>query len=175
MPKPATATKTKPRLIMAFDFGSKRHGVAMGNELTATATPLTEIPAQDGIPAWQLLDQLVAEWQPDIFVVGLPLAEDLSETPLSLRARKFARRLFGRYGKACYGMNERGSTRQAKALVNEHGKHQGNYRQDPVDKLAAAVILESWLQLSTQQANPYTQQQIAGPDYSKATAGLTTC
>ncbi len=156
----------KPRLIMAFDFGSKRHGAALGNELTRTVNPLTEIPAKDGIPAWEILDKLIKEWQPDAFVVGLPLDEDLAETPLSLRARKFARRLFGRYGKACYGMNERGSTRVAKEIVKRQGGHKGNFSQDPVDRLAAAVILDEWLQLNPKGDSVYLKQ-IAGPNYSK--------
>ncbi|SFX39200.1 Holliday junction resolvase RuvX [Marinospirillum alkaliphilum] len=151
------------RRVMAFDFGSKRHGVAMGNELTRTANPLGVIPAKDGIPSWELLDALIREWQPDLFVVGLPLAEDGSETPLSQRARKFARRLFGRYGKACYGMDEHGTTRMAKAVVKQQG-HRGNYREDPVDSLAAAMILEGWLALEPSTASPFLQS-IAGPDF----------
>lgn len=152
----------KPRLILAFDFGSKRHGVATGNELTRTVNPLTVVPAQDGIPAWQLLDALIAEWQPDVFVVGLPLEEDGSDTPLSLCARKFAKRLFGRYGKACYGMDERGTTKMAKVIVKQQG-HRGNYREDPVDSLAAAMILEGWLALDPASDNRFLRT-IAGPD-----------
>lgn len=152
MPDSAT-----PRVLMAFDFGSKRHGVALGNELTATANPLDVLPARDGIPAWQLLDQLVAEWQPDAFVIGLPLDEAGQATPLSQRATKFARRLFGRYGKSCYGMDERGTTRAAKRLVRQAG-HRGNYREDPVDSLAAAFILQAWLDLA---ANPEATPELA--------------
>lgn len=159
----------KPRLVMGFDFGSKRHGLALGNELTQTVTPLTEVPARDGIPSWEILDRLVQEWQPDIFVVGLPLDENLEATPLSLRAAKFAKRLFGRYGKACYGMNERGSTKIAKRLVKETGKHKGNFSQDPVDKLAAAVILEGWLNLS---ADSHYLEPIAGPNFNKAKTSI---
>ena len=158
---------TKPRLIMAFDFGSKRHGAALGNELTRTVNPLTEIPAKEGIPAWEILDSLIKEWQPDAFVVGLPLDEALEETPLSQRARKFAKRLFGRYGKTCYGMNERGSTRTAKEIVKRQGGHKGNFREDPVDRLAAAVILEEWLQLDPKGDSVYLKQ-IAGPNFVKS-------
>ncbi|WP_416885160.1 Holliday junction resolvase RuvX [Marinospirillum sp.] len=153
-----------PRRIMAFDFGTKRHGIALGNELTASVTPLMALPAQDGIPAWQLLDQLVAEWQPDCFVMGLPLEEDGRDTPLSLRARKMAKRLFGRYGQACFSIDERGTTRAAKAIVREQG-HRGNYREDPVDSLAAALLLETWLQLDPEMAQ---QSLIAGPHYHGA-------
>lgn len=152
----------KPRVILAFDFGTKRHGLALGNELTQTVTPLKEIPANNGIPAWQILDALVAEWQPDAFLVGLPLDENLEPTQLSQRATKLGKRLFGRYGKACYGMNERGSTKQAKKLVKLEGKHQGNFSKQPVDSLAAAVILEDWLHLCPNSNSPFLQQ-LAGP------------
>ncbi|MDR9468092.1 Holliday junction resolvase RuvX [Marinospirillum sp.] len=157
---------SRPRVLLAFDFGSKRHGVALGNEMTATANPLDVIPAKDGIPAWQLLDALVADWQPDAFLVGLPLEEDGSPTPLSQRATKFARRLFGRYGKSCYGMDERGTTKAAKRLVKLDG-HKGNYRLDPVDSLAAAFILQAWLDVNRQpeEAGEAARflEPIAGP------------
>lgn len=156
----------KPRILLAFDFGEKRHGVALGNELTLTANPLDVIPAKDGIPAWPLLDSLIATWQPDAFLVGLPLNEDASPTPLSQRATKFAKRLFGRYGKSCYGMDERGTTQAAKRLVKKTG-HQGNYRLDPVDSLAAAFILQAWLDLAQapEQAGAAAGflEPIAGP------------
>lgn len=157
---------SSPRILLAFDFGSKRHGVAVGNELTATANPLDVIPARDGIPVWELLDALVAEWQPDAFLVGLPLDEEGAATPLSQRATKFARRLFGRYGKACYGMDERGTTKAAKRLVAKTG-HKGNYRKDPVDSLAAAFILQAWLDLQLEVDPDSSQnnflQPLAGP------------
>lgn len=169
MPKlAASAPPTKPRMLMGFDFGTKRHGVALGNELTQTVTPLTEIPARDGIPAWQILNALIEEWQPDAFVVGLPLDENLAGTELSQRATKLAKRLFGRYGKPCYGMNERGSTKQAKKLVRLEGGHQGNFSKQPVDSLAAAVILEDWLNLCPDSNSPYLQQ-LAGPHAKKLT------
>lgn len=166
---PDTSVSGK-RLVMAFDFGSKRHGVATGNELTGTATPLQVITAKEGVPVWAQLDVLVQQWQPDIFLVGLPLEEDLGWNDLSLRARKLAKRLFGRYGKTCYGMDERGSTRAAKAIVRQQG-HRGNYREDPVDSLAAAIILESWLALShtaaDNQAAMRFLQPLAGPEARK--------
>ena len=152
--------------VMAFDYGTLRHGIAVGNDLTATATPLTALPAKDGVPAWALLDELVSTWQPDVFLVGLPLEADLSYNTLSQRARKLARRLFGRYGKPCYAMNERGSTREAKVRAQTLG-HRGNYREDPVDSLAAAIILETWLALrQASDVSPEQQrflQPLAGP------------
>ncbi|XKE45591.1 Holliday junction resolvase RuvX [Halomonas organivorans] len=132
------------RLILGFDFGTRRIGVAVGNELTASARALEPLPARDGIPDWTRVARLVEEWQPDLFVVGLPLNMDGSESDMSRRARKFGKRLFGRFGIPCEMADERGSTREAKAIAHEAG-HRGNYRDEGVDGLAAVLILEAWL------------------------------
>ncbi|WP_043531068.1 Holliday junction resolvase RuvX [Litchfieldella xinjiangensis] len=135
-------TPSGQRLVLAFDFGVRRIGVAVGNEMIASATALDPLPARDGIPDWQVVSRLVAEWQPDLFVVGLPLNMDGSESQMSTRARKFGKRLYGRYGKPCEMVDERGSTREAKAIAREAG-HRGNYREEGVDGIAAQLILES--------------------------------
>ncbi|RAW08662.1 Holliday junction resolvase RuvX [Halomonas elongata] len=132
------------RLILGFDFGTRRIGVAVGNELTRSARPLDPLPARDGIPDWTRVARLVDEWRPDLFVVGLPLNMDGTESDMSTRARKFGKRLFGRYGIPCEMADERGSTREAKAIARDAG-HRGNYRDDGVDGLAAVLILEGWL------------------------------
>lgn len=137
---------TAQRLILAFDFGTRRIGVAVGNELLASARQLEPLPARDGIPDWNLVTRLVEEWQPDLFVVGLPLNMDGSESQMSLRARKFGKRLYGRYGKPCEMTDERGSTREAKLIARDQGllRASKSYRDDGVDGIAAVLILESW-------------------------------
>ena len=132
------------RLILGFDFGTRRIGVAVGNELTRSARALDPLPARDGIPDWAQVARLVDEWRPDLFVVGLPLNMDDTESDMSTRARKFGKRLFGRYGIPWEMADERGSTREAKAIARDAG-HRGNYRDDGVDGLAAVLILEGWL------------------------------
>ena len=69
------------RTVIAFDFGSKSIGLAVGQEITATASPLLALAARDGQPDWQRWQQLLAEWRPDVLVVGLPLNMDGSEQP----------------------------------------------------------------------------------------------
>ncbi|MBD3897103.1 Holliday junction resolvase RuvX [Halomonas sp. ML-15] len=135
--------KAGERLILAFDFGTRRIGVAVGNELLASARQLDPLYARDGIPDWAVITRLVDEWRPDLFVVGLPLTRDGEEQEMSVRARKFGKRLFGRYGVPCEMVDERGSTGEAKAIAREAG-HRGNYRDDSVDGIAAVLILESW-------------------------------
>ena len=113
--------------VLAFDFGTSRIGVAYGQSLTGTTRTLKEIPARDGIPNW---DQLLT---------GLPLNMDGSENEMCKRARKFARRLHGRFGLPSYLWDERLSSSEAKSL-----QPSDNYKRDAVDSLAAATILESW-------------------------------
>ncbi|MFC0267489.1 Holliday junction resolvase RuvX [Kushneria aurantia] len=133
------------RLVLAFDFGTRRIGVAVGNELLGSATQLEPLVARDGIPDWSCVAALVEEWQPDLFVVGLPLNMDGSESEMSLRARKFGRRLHGRYGRPLEMFDERGSTREAKRIAHQAG-HSGNYRRDSVDGIAAELILTGWFE-----------------------------
>lgn len=123
---------------MGFDFGTHRIGVAFGQSLTGTARPLPMLPARDGIPDWSALEKLVQEWQPDIFVVGLPYNMDDSESELLRRAHKFGNRLNGRLHRPCYGMDERLSSFEAR------GQLMRGEADAQLDSLAACLILEGW-------------------------------
>ena len=138
---------------LAFDFGTQRIGVAYGQSLTATAQGVAVIKARDGIPDWDEIAELVAHWTPDVMVVGLPYNLDGSESELLLRAAKFARRLHGRFGKPCFGMDERLSSREAIERViagNETDNATGGKRSKrtnkkaAIDDIAAQIILENW-------------------------------
>ncbi len=129
--------------LLAFDYGTGNIGVAYGQTLTATATELKAIKARDGIPNWDEVGALLEEWQPQIVLVGLPLNMDDSESELSIRARKFGKRIHGRFGVAVEMVDERLSTFEAKEEAKERG-HKGNYSQNPIDSIAARLILESW-------------------------------
>lgn len=100
--------------------------------------------ARDGIPDWDQVASLVAEWQPDLLLVGEPLNMDGSPSELSARAGKFARRLHGRLGIAVAMVDERLSSFEAKQQSRERG-HRGDYKSDPIDSLAAELILQTWL------------------------------
>lgn len=129
---------------MAFDYGLRRIGVAVGNCLLGTTTPLSVLPAKDGVPDWNVLKRLVDEWTPDLLVVGEPLNMDDSPSELSAQASRFARRLHGRLGIAVVSVDERLSSFEAKMTSREHG-HKGDFRRQPVDSLAAELILQTWL------------------------------
>jgi len=149
MALPQWPNKLKQHInVLAFDFGIKRIGVAFGQSLTATARPVDILPANDGVPDWSQLEALVQEWQPDVFVVGLPYNMDGTENEVFLRARKFGQRLEGRLHKPCYGMDERLSSFEARDQIVNQSSHSNNKRTDlqkEVDGLAAKLILESWL------------------------------
>ena len=128
--------------VCAFDFGLKHIGVAVGQSLLRTAEPIAVIKAKDGRPSWDKLEALIAQWQPDFLLVGLPLNMDGSESEMSTRARKFAKRLHGRYGLKVELCDERLSSFEAKS--NRH-ERQGDRKQAlTVDAEAAQLILESW-------------------------------
>lgn len=130
--------KTQEFSALAFDFGTRRIGTAFGQTVTGTATALSPVASRDGIPDWTVMDALIEEWQPDVFVVGMPYNMDDSESELLLRARKFGNRLNGRYHKPCYGMDERLSSFEARGqLLRKESRAQ-------LDSLAASLILETW-------------------------------
>jgi putative Holliday junction resolvase len=134
----------KIQTLMGFDYRKKRTGLAMGHRLLQSANGIGFVNATDGKPNWEQLDAFVKEWQPDAFVVGLPLNMDGSESDMSKRANKFSKRLHGRYGKPSFTIDERLSTFAAKEEAKSRG-HKGHYKSDPVDALAAQFILETWL------------------------------
>jgi putative Holliday junction resolvase len=137
---------SKPRLLLGFDFGSKRIGVAVGQELTGTARELLTLNNRDGAPDWEAITRLLAEWQPDALVVGLPLNLDGSEHEVSRMARRFGNRLRGRYNLPVFHIDERLSSSEAEALLSG----QGRFDKADVDKMAARLILESWLNQTAQ-------------------------
>lgn len=135
---------------MAFDFGLRQIGVAVGNKLLGTSQALTIIRARDGIPEWQAVEQLMQEWLPDLIVVGDPLNMDGSDSELCKRARKFARRLHGRLGLPVEMVDERLSSFEAKQISREQG-HRGDYKRKPIDSQAAQLVLQTWLANSGRQ------------------------
>lgn len=133
-----------PQRVLAFDYGLSQIGVAVGNSGLGTTQPLAILRARDGQPDWAELGALCAEWQPDLILVGDPLNMDGSVSDFAKRARKFARRLEGRLNIAVQMVDERLSSFDVKQQQRDAG-HRGNYREKPIDDLAAELILQDWL------------------------------
>jgi putative Holliday junction resolvase len=132
---------------LAFDFGTQRIGVAVGQSITRTASPLIALKANDGIPNWDHIAALITEWQPQQLIIGLPLNMDGSESEMSARAKKFANRLHGRFGLPAQLWDERLSSFEARGEMRARGAKnikENNYRDGKVDSLSACLILESW-------------------------------
>ena len=117
-------------VVLGFDFGARRIGVAIGNSVTREARPLAVIDAQ-GAVRWARIAALIAEWQPAQFVVGIPRHPDGAAHEMTERCERFARQLEGRYRRAVARVDERYSS----AVV-----------RDGADDAAAAVILQQWLE-----------------------------
>ena len=136
-----------PISVLSFDFGLKQIGIAYGQTLTKCAKGIVILKAKDGIPNWDAVGDLINEWKPNLLLVGLPLNMDSSESELSARARKFARRIEGRFSADVQMVDERLTSQEAKMLVRENSNKDGSRLVDftKVDHIAAALILQSWL------------------------------
>ena len=130
--------------VLAIDFGLRNMGVAVGNTLSRTAQPLAIINARDGVPDWDALAKFIEEWQPQRVVVGHPLNMDGTESDISKRVMKVARQIEGRYQRIVTLVDERLSSREAKAAALASG-HNGDFAAKPIDDEAAAIILSTWL------------------------------
>ncbi len=145
------------RTLLGFDYGLKRIGVAVGQELTGSASALTTVAARDGKPDWEAIGRLIEEWRPDAVVVGLPLNADGSDHELSRRARRFGNQLHGRYNLPAHFIDERLSSLEAEARLRDGVQKMAHRRalyKENIDKLAAQVILETWLSAPPPQDTP---------------------
>jgi len=130
--------------IIAFDFGLKRIGVAVGQTITGTTQMLSPLAARDGQPNWDDVAKLFKEWQPDLLLIGIPLAIDGSDLSVTANARKFMNRLHGRFGLPVEGVDERVSTKEARQQLFEYGGYK-KLQEHSVDSLSAELILQQWL------------------------------
>lgn len=138
-----------PQVILAFDFGTRRIGVASGDTLTRTARALTTLDCIGKAIPWPSIDKLMREYQPAQLVVGLPLNMDGTPSSLSEASRTFAGQLKARYHKPVALVDERLSSREAEAQLRDARaaglKKRRNTHAD-VDMIAARILLEQWLE-----------------------------
>ncbi len=154
MPQPPLplfpAKHDKVLKALGFDYGTQRIGVAFGQSLSGSAQPVCVLKARDGIPDWEQLQKLIEQWQPNVFVVGLPYNMDGSDSELMARAVKFANRLNGRFHLPAFGMDERLSSQEAIAQL---AAQNGN-KETAIDHIAAQIILENWFAELANQTVP---------------------
>ena len=137
------AATSPDAIVLAFDFGTRRIGVAMGNTLTRTAHPLGTIDAERSHERFAAIAALVAEWQPGRLVVGLPTHADGSAHEMTQRAQRFARQLEGRFRLPVAMVDERWTTQTAQSVLDDAGMT-GRKGRAVRDAVAAQLILQSW-------------------------------
>jgi putative Holliday junction resolvase len=118
------------KIILAFDFGEKRIGVAVGNTFTKTADALRIVHEKNQSEKFRVIETLIQEWQPQLLVIGLPMHPDGTEHEMTLKARRFANQLHGRFNKEIVLVDERYTS---VSVPNGH------------DALAAQLILQQYL------------------------------
>ncbi len=132
------------RTLLGFDFGTRRIGIAVAQEVTAEARPLTTLAAVRHKPDWDSISALIEEWQPDLLVVGLPLHMDGSEQDMSRAARRFANQLNGRYRLPVELVDERLTSDEAENQLRDN-KLSRFQDKAQIDMIAAQLILQSWM------------------------------
>lgn len=143
-PQQKSANKL-PRILIGFDFGTKRIGVAIGQTITQSARPLTTINAKVGVPDWNDIAKIIKKWQPDAIVVGTPLNMDGTDQPLTQIAHQFAHKLRELYEIPVYEADERLTTKDARERIFAEGGFKA-LQDGQVDSVAAKLILENWFE-----------------------------
>ena len=132
-----------PKILIAFDFGMKRIGVAIGQTITQTARPLDTIQAKEGVPNWHAIAKLIKKWLPDALIIGIPLNMDGTPQPISEKARHFATLLHEQFHLPVYEIDERLTTKDAREKLFAQGGYKA-LQDGQVDRLAAQLILQNW-------------------------------
>jgi len=128
---------------LAFDFGTKRIGVAVGNSVTRTAQPLVTLHGEENDKRFAAIEALIREWQPARLVVGLPCNEDGTPHEMTRLCRRFANRLKGRYGVPVILVDERYTSAAASMELSAAGVH-GIRQKSMLDQVAAQQILQAY-------------------------------
>lgn len=132
-------------VYLGFDFGFKRIGMAVGQRLTCSASPLPTLRAQVGIPDWDAVAKVITQWTPAALIVGIPTCIDGRELYTTAAVRRFAKELRKRFPLPVHLVDERLSTVEARGQLFAQGGYR-KIKQTEVDSIAACVILEQWLQ-----------------------------
>lgn len=129
--------------LLAFDFGTKRIGMAIGNTITCRARPLGTIADEKTDVRFSTIQSLIDEWQPAALIVGLPCNEDGTPHEMTALCRRFANRLKGRFNLPAILVDERYTSAAASSALNEAGIH-GRQQKTMIDQYAAQQILQAY-------------------------------
>jgi putative Holliday junction resolvase len=134
-------------VALGFDVGEHRTGAAVGQTITGTATPLTTLICKDGIPEWQIIENLILQWQPNALVVGFPHTPGNNKGNVHKRVRRFCHCLRERFAISVYTHDESYTSVEAYRRLKSMRQSGRSKRisKAEIDSLAAAILLESWM------------------------------
>ncbi len=138
---PGTPDSHSPETIVAFDFGLRRIGVAVGQDVTSSANPVAAIRNSDAGPDWQAIEKIVGEWRPSRLIVGMPLHEDGSPSEMGVHINAFIKEL-GRFELPVEQVDERYSSLEAGEMLKSERAAglRGRINKEEIDSMAAALI-----------------------------------
>jgi len=139
--------------VIGFDFGLNRTGVAIANLLTGMATPTCVLYSKNGQPDWQGIDKLIKEWRPEKLIVGMPSMLDGSDSSMKKTITRFCNALEKHTSLPVETANEQLSSREAEQRLKSarQAGRKRKIRKEEIDQLAAAIILENWMQEQQQE------------------------
>lgn len=137
-------------VVLGFDYGSKKIGIAVGQTLTGQASPVTTLAMVQQRPDWDRIERLIEEWKPEALIVGLPFNMDDTPTKLTDRIKRFSRQLEGRYRLPSHLIDERLTSKEARREFGPALEKSGG-----IDAFAAKLIIETWLN-DNDGSNPTT-------------------
>lgn len=130
--------------VLGIDYGLKRIGIATGQTITGSASPITTLNQVNGSPDWAGLEKLIKEWRPQALIVGMPYHVDGKENDMTSLVENFCLELERRFSLPVYKINEALSSYEAEQLLKKNTKI-GKHNKHEIDKMAAAIIVQNWL------------------------------
>ena len=130
--------------MLGFDYGTRRIGIATGQTITSTATPVTTLTSINSSPDWDGIHKLIKQWNPDALIVGMPYFLDGKESEMTKTVQNFCDELEKRFDKSVLKVNETLSSYEAEQALKKKLKI-GKHNKQEIDKMAAAIIVQSWL------------------------------
>ena len=139
--------KRGTQTVMAFDFGTKNIGIAIGQEITNSSQTFYTVKANEGEPEWTQLDKVVFEWNPKLFIVGDTLNFDGSESDMKEKSDKFSNQIQKKYKIPVKLVDERLTTKEARERIKEEASMSFRSSAD-IHQVSAQIILESWFRMN---------------------------
>ncbi len=139
-------------VILGFDFGLKRIGVAVGQSITGSASALETLTPINGDPDWDKIEALIKQWKPTCIVVGDPLTMEGFPTDITNSARNFGKKIQNKFNQTVHMQDERMSSIEASEIIKQQrqsGERKKRQKKGDLDELAAALIVQRWLQENT--------------------------